>query len=69
MLAMIGRSETQIPLTIENSNAYEAWCRRMIDISRMYFSGSFRAVDVERGFFQLIQSGTVKLAAQILNDA
>jgi hypothetical protein len=69
VLAMIGRSETQIPLTIDNSNAYEAWCQRMMDISRMYFSGSLRAVDVERGLFQLIQSGTVKLAAQILNEA
>lgn len=64
----IGRS-TQIPITKHNSEVYEAWCRTMIDISDGYFDARFRAVDVERGFFQLIQDGSVTAAAQILNEA
>ena len=40
----------------------------MINISDVYFDARFRAVDVERGFFQLIQDGSVTAAAQILND-
>ena len=64
----IGRS-TQIPITKHNSEAYEAWCRNMVDISHGYFDGRFRAVDIERGFFHLIQEGSVEAAAQILNDA
>ena len=64
----IGRS-TQIGITENNSKAYEAWCRRMRDISRVNFEGCFRAVDIERGIFQLIQHGDVEIAAQILNEA
>jgi hypothetical protein len=41
----------------------------MGDISRLHFGGRFRAVDIERGLFQLIQLGDVDLAAQILDGA
>ena len=64
----IGKS-TQIPITRNNSEVYEDWCRKMLDISKTYFNGRFRAVDVERGFFELIQRGRVSIAAQILNHA
>src|SRR5205823_7763828 len=64
----LGKS-TQIPITKRNSEVYEAWCRRMSDISSVYFDARFRAVDVERGFFHLIQSGRIEVAAQIFNDA
>ena len=64
----IGRS-TQIPVTKRNSDVYELWCQKMVEISREYFSGRFRAVDVERGFFQLIQAGEVLTAAQTLGAA
>ena len=64
----IGNS-TQIPITHNNSEAYEAWCRRMTEISRVHFGGCFRAVDIEHGLFQLIQRGEVETAAQILNEA
>jgi hypothetical protein len=60
---------TQIPITKHNSEVYETWCRTMVKISVGYFDARFRAVDVERGFFQLIQDGSVTAAAQILNDA
>jgi hypothetical protein len=64
----VGKS-TQIPITQHNSEVYEDWCRKMADISSVYFGACFRVVDVERGFFQLIQTGAVELAAQILMDA
>jgi len=62
-------SSTSIPITANNSNAYEAWCRRMREISRIHFEDCFRAVDIERGLFHLIQKGDTDTAAQILNDA
>jgi len=64
----IGKS-TQIPITVNNSEAYEGWCRRMRDISRVHFGGCFRAVDIERGLFHLIQNGEVETAARILSEA
>jgi hypothetical protein len=65
---VLGKS-TQIRITTRNSDVYEIWCRRMGDISRVNFDGRFRAVDVERGLFQLIQCGRVETAAELLNDA
>jgi hypothetical protein len=64
----IGKS-TKIPITERNSEVYESWCRRMANISSEHFEGRFRAVDVERGFFQLVQCGNIAVAAQILCDA
>jgi hypothetical protein len=34
-----------------------------------YFDGLFRAVDIERGFFQLVQTGNIRAAAEILQHA
>jgi hypothetical protein len=65
----LSENSTQIRITKESSNAYERWCEKMREISEQHFSAQFRAVDVERGFFQLIQVGKVALAAQILKDA
>jgi len=41
----------------------------MREISRIHFEDCFRAVDIERGLFHLIQKGDTETAAQILNDA
>ena len=60
---------TQIPITVQNARAYEDWCEKMREISRQYFDGRFRAVDIERGLFQLVQTGRVAVAAEILKDA
>jgi hypothetical protein len=64
----IGKS-TQIPITKHNSEVYKAWCRTMVDISDRSFDARFRAVDIERGCFQLIQDGSTRAAAQILSEA
>ena len=56
---------TQIPVTAHNEAVYDAWradCRR---ISTQYFGGGYRVVDVERGFFQLVQSARLVLAQRI----
>ncbi|MCS6515048.1 hypothetical protein NX875_28700, partial [Burkholderia thailandensis] len=68
VLAAVRQSPTTIPVTVVNSAAYEAWCTRLACIRDTYLP-SRRVVDVERGFFQLIQSGRVQLAAHILADA
>ena len=60
---------TQIPITCQNAKAYEEWCQKMKEISRQYFDDRFRAVDIERGLFQLVQSRRAAVAAQILKDA
>jgi hypothetical protein len=64
----LGKS-TQIRITAANSYAYEAWCGKMVEISDAHFGGRYRAVDVERGLFQLIQHGSVEIAARILSDS
>lgn len=69
VLANVHENPTQIPITAHNAKAYELWCRKMREISERYFAGGFRAADIERGFFQLVQSGRVSLAGEILRDA
>ncbi|TAL27201.1 MAG: hypothetical protein EPN94_01845 [Nitrospirae bacterium] len=65
----VSEKSTQINITENNSLTYEAWCKKNRDISTRYYSSQYRAVDVERGFFQLIQCNQVKIAGEILRDA
>jgi len=60
---------TQIPINVQNAQAYEDWCHKMRESSRQYFDNRRRAVDIERGLFQLVQSGRVAVAAQILKES
>jgi hypothetical protein len=69
VLANVHANPTQIPITAHNAEAYEMWCRKMREISERYFAGGFRAADIERGFFHLVQEGEVSLAGEILRDA
>ncbi len=66
ILSQFDLQPNQIPITARNAKAYEDWCQEMREISRRYFDNRFRAVDIERGLFQLVQSGRVAVAAQIL---
>jgi hypothetical protein len=61
-------ADTTIRLTQGNSVAYEVWCTRLEFIRATYFPHA-RVVDVERGFFHLIQTDQVGRAAAILRDA
>lgn len=60
---------TTINPTRHNQNLYNAWCEECIAISNAYFDGSYRAVDIERGFFQLIQSKNLRVAQTIYTAA
>lgn len=60
---------TQITITANNSAAYDAWRAECAGIGDLYFGGRYRAVDVERGFFNLIQSGDTATAQGIYEDA
>ncbi|MVV49900.1 hypothetical protein EJA72_16890 [Pseudomonas sp. PB120] len=68
VLAAIKEDATSIPTSVVNSHAYERWCERLADIARGYLPGA-RVVDIERGLFQMIQSGSAKEAAGILRSA
>jgi hypothetical protein len=68
VLAAFKEYKTSIPTTMRNSIAYEDWCIHLAYIARSYLPTA-RVVDIERGFFQMIQTGNVSNAARILNDA
>jgi hypothetical protein len=56
---------TQIQITSNNEGVYNAWRAECAEIAMRYFGGQHGVVDVERGFFQLVQSGKIELAQQI----
>lgn len=62
-----GDNETQIRISNNNASVYQEWCKKCRDISNLIFKGKYRAVDIERGFFTLIQKDRVHLAAEILS--
>ena len=68
VLAAVKENKTSIPTSKENSNAYEGWCERLAYIAQTYLPAA-RVVDIERGLFQMIQTGRVNDAASILKSA
>jgi hypothetical protein len=56
---------TRIEVTANNERVYDAWRAECLRISAQYFGGTHRVVDVERGFFQLVQTKQLQLAQQI----
>jgi len=62
-------SETRIRISKNNDRVYSNWCNKCKEISSLYFNGLYRTVDIERGFFTLIQNGNVIPAAEILSNA
>lgn len=64
-----GGNDTQIRITQRNVEVYRAWCKKCVEISGRYFSSVYNAVDVERGFFTLIQEQQIELVASILSRA
>lgn len=60
---------TQIPISAHNTAAYDAWRMECLYISNTYFGGRYRAVDIERGFFHLAQSGRSRDASDIYHSA
>ena len=60
---------TQLPVTTHNCKIYYEWCNECQKISNQYYSGKYRVVDIERGFFNLIQNGKLYYAQIIYNAA
>lgn len=56
---------TQIRITVDNEKAYDGWRAECAAISARYFSGQHRVVEIERGFFQLVQTGRVTAAREM----
>ncbi len=65
----LSKNETQIRVSKKNVEVYTNWCLKCIEISKVYFKGSYRAVDIERGFFTLIKNNNIQQAAKILSNA
>jgi hypothetical protein len=61
--------ETQIRPSKPNSDAYEDWCQKLLEISIKYYDLKYRAVDIERGLFSLIRQNKLKNATSILANA
>ena len=64
-----GEKETRIRISQNNIRVYFNWCQKCSRISKSYFNGLYRAVDIERGFFTLIQNDNINQAAEILSNA
>jgi hypothetical protein len=61
---------TTIRITRHNESIYEHWSRQCRHIAARYFAENrFRAVDIERGIFQMMGAGQARIAAGILSDA
>ena len=55
----------QIGVTKVNMDVYKLWCDECLSISQTYFNNRYRAVDIERGFFKLIQDDKLSVAQEI----
>jgi len=62
-------TETKIRITNHNEAVYNDWRNECYAISQLYFQGNYRVVDVERGFFNLIQQNYLLDAQAIYNGA
>ena len=61
--------ETQIRVTKSNQSVYDDWRSECLHINTTYFKSKYRAVDIERGLFSLMQSGKVTTAQSIYINA
>ncbi|MFH1596788.1 MAG: hypothetical protein ABIG94_10545 [Pseudomonadota bacterium] len=66
---VFGPNEMRIRISRQNQNVYNAWREECRAISAQYYQNVYRVVDVERGFFTLIQTGEIATAQEIYNDA
>lgn len=60
---------TQIAINTNNVLAYYMWCSECLEISKAYYESRYRAVDIERGFFSLIQNNKLEYAQLIYKNA
>ena len=60
---------SQIRITKKNQSVYDLWRQECQEISNKYFRGKFRVVDIERGFFSMVQNEKLSLAQKIYSNA
>jgi len=61
--------ETSIRVSVRNERLYKKWCDLCRSLAQSGNVGSdVRAVDIERGFFQLIDDGDSRAAAKIVQE-
>lgn len=63
------QNDTQIRISTHNETVYNEWRSECLAISIEYYDNEYRVVDIERGFFQLIQQGHLLDAQAIYNAA
>jgi hypothetical protein len=64
-----GPKENQIRISSHNEAVYDCWRRECLAVSETYFGSEYRVVDIERGFFNLIQQKRLLDAQTIYNSA
>jgi hypothetical protein len=64
-----GPKETQIRTSSHNEAIYDLWRKECRAVSTTYYNGEYPVVDIERGFFHLIQQGYLLAAQTIYNSA
>ncbi|MCX5821554.1 MAG: hypothetical protein NT047_16850 [Deltaproteobacteria bacterium] len=64
-----GPNEMQIRISSHNEAIYDCWRTECLAVSTAYYGGEYRVVDIERGFFHLIQQGRLLSAQTIYNSA
>jgi hypothetical protein len=64
-----GPKETRIRISQNNENVYNSWREECRAISGQYYNNVYRVADIERGFFNLIQTDELATAQKIYNNA
>ena len=64
-----GPREKQIRISSHNEAVYNCWRAECLAVSTAYYEGEYRVVDIERGFFHLIQQGRLLDAQAIYSSA
>lgn len=59
--------ETMIRITKESQSYYFSWCNMCKEIAAKQFPGKI-AVDIERGFFRLVETGQIDYGRQIIKS-
>ena len=60
--------KTSIPASNYNDRLYSQWCTECLLASGRYYKMIYRAVDIERGLFHLIQTNFLAQAQNIYHN-
>lgn len=63
-----GIKDTTIRITCESEDSYFQWCKLCKEISHEYFDGKYRPVDIERGFFEMIERRQIDEGRMLIGE-